>query len=308
MSPIISTRELANAIGVSESSLKRWADDGTIRVSRTAGGHRRIAIGEAIRFIRSTRAPLVRPEALGLRDLPTCGDPVLSTESPEDRLYAHLKNGKAREARGLVLALYLGGNAIAEIADGPIRHAMDRLGLLWQHEKTGVFEEHRATDICIQAVQQLRQLVEPDASGPVAIGGGAPGDPYLLPPMLATTALSADGWQAVNLGPDTPFDALHAAVEWHEPRLVWLSVSSIRDKGELEHGITRLAARLADREVALVLGGRALDTLALPPISPPRCGATISDLVAFANEVRSSRMAGIDVEAKRQGEQTHATA
>ncbi|HEX9106572.1 MAG TPA: MerR family DNA-binding transcriptional regulator, partial [Longimicrobiales bacterium] len=48
----LSPRELAEAVGVSESSLKRWADRGVLAVERTAGGHRRIPLGEAVRFIR----------------------------------------------------------------------------------------------------------------------------------------------------------------------------------------------------------------------------------------------------------------
>ena len=62
----VTPRQLAEAIGVSESSLKRWSDAGKIEVSRTEGGHRRIAIGEAVRFIRASRAPVVRPDLLGL--------------------------------------------------------------------------------------------------------------------------------------------------------------------------------------------------------------------------------------------------
>jgi len=37
----LSPRELAEALGVSESSLKRWVDAGKIAASRTEGGHRR---------------------------------------------------------------------------------------------------------------------------------------------------------------------------------------------------------------------------------------------------------------------------
>ncbi len=293
MKPIISPRELAAAIGVSESSLKRWADDGVIQATKTAGGHRRITIGEAIRFVRAVRAPLLRPDLLGLSDLSPVGDEVVSADRPADRLFRYLREGKAREARALVLSAYLAGQSVAEIADGPIREAMEELGKLWQHDSAGVYVEHRATDICIQAVEQLRLLVEPQGGGAVAIGGGPPGDPYLLPPMLAAAALSADGWQAVNLGPDTPFDALLAAAERHGPRFVWISVSSIRDGREIEDGIAQLTARLAEREIALVLGGRALSNLALPASAAPRSGASLSDLVAIANEVRDSKCAGI---------------
>lgn len=299
LKPIISPRELAAAIGVSESSLKRWADDGVIQVTKTAGGHRRITIGEAIRFVRAVRAPLLRPDLLGLSDLAPLGDDVVSADGPADRLFRYLREGKAREARALVLSAYLAGQSVAEIADGPIREAMEELGKLWQHDSAGVYVEHRATDICVQAVEQLRLLVEPQDGGAIAIGGGAPGDPYLLPPMLATAALAADGWQAVNLGPDTPFNALLAAAERHQPRVVWLSISSIRDGREIEEGIARLVARLAEREIAFILGGQALSSLALPAIGALRSGKSLSDLIAIANEVRDLRSAGIGDESVR---------
>ena len=63
---LLTPKDLADAIGASESALRRWIDGGRIRMSRTAGGHRRIPLQEAIRFIRQTGATIVRPELLGL--------------------------------------------------------------------------------------------------------------------------------------------------------------------------------------------------------------------------------------------------
>ena len=80
MKSLLSPRDLADAIGVSESSLKRWADAGKIQVSRTDGGHRRIPLAEAVRFIRATGAQVVRPDILGINcatgpaDAPTSPD------------------------------------------------------------------------------------------------------------------------------------------------------------------------------------------------------------------------------------------
>lgn len=279
MGPIISPRELAAAIGVSESSLKRWADGGHIRVTRTAGGHRRIAIGEAIRFVRAVGAPLVRPELLGLRDLSPTGGALLAAGAPGDRLFGFLSEGKAKDARGLILSLYLEGQSVAEIADGPIRNAMERLGELWRHQESGIFLEHRATDICVQAIQQLRQFVEPEEPRAIAVGGAPPGDPYFLPSLLVATALQAEGWRAVNLGPNTPFDALAAACKHHEPALAWLSVSSVQNAGEIERGIERLAGELAEQRTTLVLGGQSLldvSTRERPGVH--RC-ETISDVL-----------------------------
>ena len=69
MKQSLSPRELGQAIGVSESSLKRWADEGRIKFARTTGGHRRIVLTEAVRFIRQAGMPVLRPHLLGLADL-----------------------------------------------------------------------------------------------------------------------------------------------------------------------------------------------------------------------------------------------
>lgn len=296
MGPIISPRELAEAIGVSESSLKRWADDGQIQVSRTGGGHRRIAIGEAIRFVRAIRAPLVKPELLGLRDLSSDSIAILTPESPAERLFTHLREGMAREARALVLSLYLQGQSVAEIADGPIRLAMERLGELWKHDQCGIYVEHRATDICIQAVEQLRHLVEPQQFHTVALGGAPPRDPYLLASLLVATALAAEGWHAINLGADTPFEALLRAIEVHDPRLVWISISSIGDIGEIDRGISVLAQRLSEHDATLALGGRALPTMTGLSRPNVHCCQTLADLITVAQKLGcATQLAGPDL-------------
>ena len=64
---LLSPKDLANAIGASESSVKRWTDQGRLEITRTSGGHRRIAVTEAIRFIRENQLPLLQPEVLGLQ-------------------------------------------------------------------------------------------------------------------------------------------------------------------------------------------------------------------------------------------------
>lgn len=288
MSPIISPRELAAAIGVSESSLKRWADHGQIRVSRTAGGHRRIAIGEAIRFVRAIRAPILRPELLGLRDLIPGGDVSLAANAPADRLFDLLVEGKARESRGFIMSLYMEGRSVAEIADGPIRAAMNRLGEFWKHDDAGVFIEHRATDICVQAIEQLRSFVEIDQPIAVAVGGAPPGDPYLLASMLVATSLNAEAWRAVNMGPDTPADAMLAAVRHHTPALVWLSVSSTQSQAAIGPFIDRLSAGLAETNTPLAIGGQGIpENFTTNATGVIHC-RSISDLVSLARSLVST--------------------
>lgn len=293
LKPILSPRELAEAVGVSESSIKRWADEGMVQVTRTAGGHRRIPVEEAIRFVRTSHLRLVKPEILGLSELAAvAGEPVAAAEEA-DRLFGYLRAGEGARARGLLLSLYLNGRSVAEIADGPLRQAMERVGELWQRSPAGVFWEHRATDIAIQALSQLRALLpSPRPGALVAVGGAPAGDPYILPSLAVAAVLRDAGVAATNLGPETPVHALLQAVESLRPRVTWLSVSSADEPESLSRELRRLLEALENRGATLVVGGRRRNRLTLP--EHPRllvCAAT-GELAAFVRGLATAGSAG----------------
>ena len=66
MSELLAPKQVANAIDVSESSIKRWCDKGIIPTRYTAGGHRRIALSGLIDFLKGRNCEIARPELLGL--------------------------------------------------------------------------------------------------------------------------------------------------------------------------------------------------------------------------------------------------
>ena len=169
MEKTLSPKQVAAALGASESSLKRWTDTGQLEAVRTPGGHRRIAVREAVRFARESEFQIVRPEVLGLPEL-TRSPQHTRQRSLDDQLgqtlYDCLQRGDGPGARALIIQSYLDGHSVAAICDGPLRYALDRLGELWHHNQTGVFIEHRATDLVIQALNQLRPLLGPAPAEP----------------------------------------------------------------------------------------------------------------------------------------------
>ncbi len=56
MNKWISTKEATKMLGVSSTTIKRWADEGTLRSTRTAGGHRRFRREAIGRFLRQQAA------------------------------------------------------------------------------------------------------------------------------------------------------------------------------------------------------------------------------------------------------------
>lgn len=294
MKRTLSPHDLAEAIGASESSVKRWIDHGRIAVELTAGGHRRIPLAEAVRFVRDRRAALVRPAALGLPDPASLGVRGTQVDAPEfaeeaHALFDHLHAGRADAARALVVLLYVTGRSVAAICDGPMRTAMARIGELWKHDPRGVFFEHRATDACVQCIAQLRLLLPLGDTGAAAVGGAVAGDPYVLPSSMAAAVLAGEGYRAVNLGPDTPTEALLQGVDEHRAQFAWLSISSVPDAGEAQRSLAVLAVEMERRGCSLLVGGRALHSVVVPASPRIHVCATLAELASFAKGAASTR-------------------
>ncbi len=282
MKHLLSPREMAAAIGVSESTLKRWADDGLITATRTAGGHRRIPLAEAIRFVRATRARVVNPSILQIGDLPASDDPRNgSSVDRVEQVHRALFQGDEVRVRGLVTSFFLDGLPMSELCDSLLTPAMHRIGELWRTRTDGVFLEHRATDLCIHLLNHLRGLIEVPDHAPVAVGGGPSGDPYLLASLMAATCLADAGIRAVNLGPDTPAAVIEQALDANAARLAWLSLSA-PIPAPLMQEILGLAGRMESRGAFLVLGGRSAGRPDLAQGGNIHVGRDMGELVAFA--------------------------
>jgi excisionase family DNA binding protein len=251
-STYVSPKDAAIAIGASESSIKRWVDDGLLTVERTAGGHRRIPVSEVVRFARTQGLNLRDPVALGL--------PMARPErlgAVDDQLFTALTTGNDADVRDCLVAAFLGGTPISTLADGPIRHAFAKIGEMWQHGEEGVAIEHHATMLMAQALEALRGLIPALPSGaPVALGGAPGGDPYLLPSALVASVLGECGFKAVDLGPNTPSTAIEVTAPRYRPRLVWRAVTGQLDLALAVRDLRRLAERIAP--TPLVIGGRRL--------------------------------------------------
>lgn len=256
--------------------MKRWIDAGDLRAARTAGGHRRVTQREAVRFIRERRLPVLDPVALGLPALV----PALAQERAlsAEVLVDAFMSSEAAQAGALLVAAFLRGAPLPALFDGPLREAMHHLGTLWSHRDDGILVEHRATDIVIQAVSQIRSLLPaPAPSAAVAVGAASADDPYLLPSLLAAVVLAEHGLRVTNLGPQTPIAVLVESARRERADLVWLSVS-VRP-GALADDLADLQAAVPG--VPLVLGGREAEA-----VRPSEHLHVLPDLGALASFAR----------------------
>lgn len=254
----LSPKQLGQAIGVSESSLKRWIDDGLVDVIRTSGGHRRVELAEAIRFVRQRGYTVKDPAVLGLIAADDQGGRADDTQLSE-HFYDMLVNGRDKEFNASVTRLYLDGHKISEIIDGPIRAAMNQIGELWHNNPDGIATEHRATDICIRTLGYMHSLIKPPAAdAPLAIGGAPAGDMHLISSLCVSLVLAEQGWREANLGANTPWDQFFGVATQEKASLVWVSMTA-EPNTEYAKKLAELAKDLSDVSCQIIVGGRQLN-------------------------------------------------
>jgi excisionase family DNA binding protein len=248
----LSPAEFAETLGLSVSTLKRWTDKGILKVERTAGGHRRISMNEALRFVRESGLRPVMPHRLGMGEA-GIGD---AGADPSRRVSELLLAGACEEARRFLVSAFAAGEDPATIGDRWLQPAFEQLGELWKHGEEGIAVEHRATEAVLRAVSEMRARVEPAETAPIAIGGAVSGDPYLLPTALVALVLAVNGFRSANLGATMPAVALLTVVERMRPRLVWMSVSTADAEGARRGAIEDATARIGKLGAVVAIGGR----------------------------------------------------
>lgn len=262
MKTLLSPSEVAKAIGVSESSLKRWVDEGRVQASKTAGGHRRIAVSEAVRLVRTTGLPIRHPELLGIPELSTAPAKTAGRKDVADALQQALLEGQAAQVRAILFSQFIDGMSIAEICDHLISPAMNHIGELWTENDQGIYVEHRATDICSQSLQSLRTLIPRNSDrGPIAIGGAPSGDSHTLASLMAASVVAAEGFSEINLGAETPLPVLADAARLNNAKLIWLAMNAPRTSIEmtrLYREIIKFVETIEVIEARLVIGGNCI--------------------------------------------------
>jgi MerR family transcriptional regulator, light-induced transcriptional regulator len=280
-SQYLSTVQAAEALGISLSTVKRWVDEGVLPAHRTAGGHRKLLRAEVVALARQGDLP--RGDLAALSATPARGQSQ-GLEKTASALLEALRRGRGAEVGAIIRRAYNSGVAIESIADQVIAPAMAKVGQDWECGHIDVWEEHRATQLCAAALYDLKDELETRAerNRPVAVGGAPEGDPYLLPTLLAQLVLLDAGWEAVQLGPNTPLPSLVNAVLELRPRLLWLSVSYLKDSPAFVRAYKELY-RAAEREgVAVALGGQGLVASVRSAIPYTTHGDGLSHLAAFA--------------------------
>ncbi len=256
MDQLLSPKQVAIAIGASESSLKRWCDQGLLNTVKTAGGHRRIPIQEALRFARERSLASAEPHLLAMAA--TSDRKSRRVENGPERLTEAFLNGNETQCNAIVFEYFRAGVSVSRIFDDIAMPAFRTLGEKWECKELEIYEERSACQIMLRILHELRLKQMAPITKRIAMGATCEGDPYALPIIMGEIVLRSVGWDTRLLGCSIPLSSVTKAIQLHQPAIFWLSFSSIIDEIAFIGEFNQLCDAASKTNTAVVVGGRAL--------------------------------------------------
>jgi excisionase family DNA binding protein len=260
---VLSTRQVAQLLGVGEATVKRWADAGEIECFRTPGGHRKFRLRDVTGFVQGRKFEVqgTLPAHLSLAATEEGG------AVPEFETLA-----LAGDASGCVAQLAahrLRGSTLAEIFDDVVAPALTNIGHKWQSSRLSVAEEHVGSQAVIDAIARSQPLAEPPGEPNRTVRGAAvvaavAGEMHDIAARMVACLLRARGFEVLAPLAQTPARDLADLVLRCRASIVALSSTIPRDLAELSEQIG-LAARAANQSGGrVVVGGAGMANVPLP--------------------------------------------
>ena len=235
---MLTTTEAAEAGAVAPSTIKRWADQGILPFSRTAGGHRR--------FERFAIERLLREQTVSV----SSGDPAATA------WVRCLAGARRHEIDGRLLEAKARLGSWWRVAD-ELALALAEMGNQWEYGRLTVADEHVASDALARALARVGDALPIRLDGPKCLLACAGEDEHTLGLSLAELCLRELCWTPLWLGRRTPVDEVVRLVRGGQVVMVVLSASAhLRDEEALRATTAEVGEACKESGVSLLLGGQ----------------------------------------------------
>jgi MerR family transcriptional regulator, light-induced transcriptional regulator len=261
---VLSTRQVAQLLGVGEATVKRWADAGEIDCFRTPGGHRKFRLRDVTAFVEGRKFQVhgTLPVPLSPRAEGEEGGAVAEFQS------AALA-GDASACVGQLAAHRLRGSTLAEIFDDIVGPALVDIGYKWQSSALNVADEHIGSQAVIDAIARAQPLAEPPGEAAhtiraTAVVAAVAGEMHDIAARMVACLLRARGYEVLAPLAQTPARDLADLIVRCRASLVALSSTVPRDPAELVEQIGMAARAASQSGGRVVVGGKGIANLVLP--------------------------------------------
>jgi len=227
----------AEQVGVTVSTLKRWADEGRVTCVKTRGGHRRFRGADVARLLEEMAE---RSGEARSRDEEWVG---LMLEPDAHSLMAGLFAGRARLG-----AWYRVGEEVAR--------GLRLLGRRWAQGRLRILDEHLASERLHRALGQIVSGIPLGPETPVCLLTTPPGEEHTLGLSIAELCLRESGWRSLWGGGAVPADDVSRKLRDLPVAMVAAAASSSSVLARpLGRWATGVAAACRRKGIPLVLGG-----------------------------------------------------
>jgi len=231
---LLTSSDVADLLGVSTGTVKRWSDEGRIECARTEGRHRRYTLEAVERFRRGRRGET--GQAPGFVDRLLGDEDLLG-------LQATLLEQRAHLGAWWRVAVALGAD-------------LEDLGERWQDGRISIIEEHLASERLARTLSRCADSLPARPSAPRALLASAEGEEHLLGLGLVEVCLREGGWNVRWSGRRTPAAEIERMVQAGGVDAVVVSASVVASPATLAAQASALGAVCARRGVHLLAGGR----------------------------------------------------
>ncbi len=268
-SPLATTSQAAEILGVHESSIKRWNSANQLHAQQTSGGHRRFLVSEILTFARENKldAPLLYFGSyaervwVGIEYLRKKG----SYRKLIPLLYTWVLNDKNHLSNQLLVHLTKLEYSVSHLMDNLISPVLYRLGDEYLKGELAIGDEHRGTHAMRNTIiyfrERLRELnyIRLSQNKPVAIVGCGRGEDHEIGALMARLVLEVRGLKVVYLGLNVPTEEFAKQQIKHEASVVCIALMPPRGERDAHH-ILHLLDQVYNRyhPYRLAFGGGAI--------------------------------------------------
>ncbi|MBK6695204.1 MAG: helix-turn-helix domain-containing protein [Myxococcales bacterium] len=266
---ILSTNRVAALLGVSEATVKRWSDAGTLKCFKTAGGHRKFRLRDVRAFLSDQRDDA--PMDVG-------SVTTLSTEQTEVRSLA--LNADVDGLVSFVASQRLRGASMAETFDRVFAPALADIGESWARGRLSAAQEHIASGAVGDMLARLRPVVERGSrvDRGRALCACLGEERHELGVRMAAIVLAGEGFRVATAGATVPASDIAMMVAGHAPALLVLSASECADAAGLAADLAIVADAAPPGRTRIVTGGAGFQKLVALPASV-ECFSSLERLV-----------------------------
>lgn len=260
---ILSTADVARLFNVTETTVKRWANDGTLKCMKTPGGHRKFEMKHVVDFSQSLN---FEPSgALRLTEEDTLAQKIqiaiLSRDFPSLK-EAFKSKALSPDMRDLFIFfsyLYQHRIELWEIYDMIIAPAMREIGEGWLRGEVAIEQEHRASYETIDALAKLQTQIHIKPSRGQSVLCACPGEEqHELGLRCASYLFESEGWKTYYVGARTPHESIISATKDLRPTIVCLSLTNMNARRAELDALHALLNTLRRQRTTVLIGGRAV--------------------------------------------------